>query len=186
MKQVQDLKAGILLLAEPFMQDENFARTAILLCEYNEEGALGLILNQAYPLSLNQLIDYNGKFNAPVRIGGPCERDTLHFVHINPDIPDAIPIIGDDFFWGGDFEVLKAEMVANRLDAQDFLFFIGYAGWTAGQLDEEFKNGDWIAVACEVEWLMQPEVSAFWRNTMKELGGEPALMANYPKHPKLN
>jgi putative transcriptional regulator len=185
-KQVHDLKAGVLLLAEPFMQDENFARAAILLCEYNQEGAFGLILNQTYPLSLSQLIDYDSPFNAPVRIGGPCERDTLHFVHINPDIPNAVPIIGDDFFWGGDYAFLRDAVAKNKLDPQDFLFFIGYAGWSEGQLDEEFKNGDWVAVACDAEWLMQSDVSAFWRNTLKALGGESAILANYPKHPKLN
>lgn len=185
MKQVTTLKAGILLLAEPFMQDPNFARTAILLCEYSEKGAFGLILNQAFPLSLSQILDYKGNFNAPVRIGGPCERDSLHFVHRYADLPDAIPLI-DDLFWGGDYALLKDLISGNEIDAADFLFFIGYAGWTEGQLDEEFKEGDWVAIECNAAWLMQTDVSQFWANSLKSLGGESAQLANYPKHPKLN
>ena len=97
---------GCLLISEPYLPDPNFERTVILLCEHNEEGSFGFILNKLSELNLDEIIEEVNDFDADVFIGGPVQKDTLHFIHRSREILEDSAEIVENLFWGGDFEKL--------------------------------------------------------------------------------
>ena len=107
------LRSSSLLISQPFLGDPNFERSVVLLCRHDEEdGSFGLVLNRASNLNLSDVLqlpvpDDSPVGRMPLLIGGPVQPDTLHYLHQRPDIPEAIAL-GQDVYWGGDFQVLLA------------------------------------------------------------------------------
>ena len=107
---------GILLIADPFLKDPNFLRTVVFLCEHNEDGSFGFVLNRKYENTLDELIPDLEGFKLPVFYGGPVQMDTIHFLHQCPDeIPGGEEVM-KGVFWGGDFSK-TVELIQNgKLD----------------------------------------------------------------------
>ena len=137
---------GILLIAEPFLKDPNFLRTVVLLCEHQEEGSFGFVLNKQYEQTLDELLSDMEGFNLPVYYGGPVQMNAIHFLHQYPDlIPESVKVT-DDIFWGGNFETVTALIKNNSIDLTKIKFFIGYSGWGNGQLHDEMEEKSWLTV----------------------------------------
>lgn len=183
---MKKLDKGILLLAEPFMPDQNFKRTVILLCEHNAEGSFGFVLTREAPLKLPDAIDGVAGFNAPLYIGGPVENDTLHFLHtlghVIPGTAEVLP----GLFWGGDFDTLKQMINAGKVAEDEVRFFLGYSGWGPGQLDEEMNESSWILHQAEPHHIFDTTVENLWKRVLQEKGGDFSLMVNFPENPILN
>src|SRR5215204_6333021 len=96
---------GRLLISEPFLPDPNFERTVVLLCEHNAEGSFGFVLNKPSAIKVNEVMEDFSNFDTVVFVGGPVQQDTLHFIHRNVNIENAIDI-AENIYWGGDFESL--------------------------------------------------------------------------------
>ena len=79
-------RRGDLLISEPFLADPNFARTVILLCEHNEEGSFGFVLNKPAQVKLNELLEGVKNRRDSIYIGGPVQQNTLQFIHRNDGI----------------------------------------------------------------------------------------------------
>ena len=75
----QEVASGKVLLAEPFMLDPNFKRSAVLLCEHSEEGSVGFIMNKPLNMRIDELIDGFPEFDSEVFFGGPVQTDTIHY-----------------------------------------------------------------------------------------------------------
>src|SRR5687767_3484687 len=134
---------GRLLISEPFLPDPNFERTVVLLCEHNEEGSFGFVLNKPSILKVNEVIEDIGGLENPVFVGGPVQQDTLHFIHRNVSVPNAVQI-ANNVFWGGDFDNLLSLVDTKQITGIDLRFFLGYSGWGPGQLDSELEQDSWI------------------------------------------
>src|SRR5688572_5918650 len=105
--------AGMLLISEPFLYDPNFNRSVILLCDYEEDGgSVGYILNKHLNVSLKDVLDFDFEAEIPLFLGGPVQQDTLHFVHRDERMAATSRAIGDNLYWGGDFELVR-EMLIN-------------------------------------------------------------------------
>lgn len=176
---------GVLLIAPPMMGDPNFWRTVVLLCEHSDEGSFGLILNRPLDLDLGDVLNgFAG--DEMVSLGGPVQQDTLHFLHRHGDrVSDAVGL-AEGIFWGGDFETIKALIQDNGVSPRDFRFFIGYAGWSAGQLVEEIEAGGWFLTAAASDLVFMEQPAGLWRDVLKRMGGEYALLANFPDDPRMN
>ena len=89
--------AGKLLIADPFLKDPNFLRTVVLLCEHNEAGDFGLVLNRLFEQTLDELnTDFAG-YKIPLYYGGPVEPNYIHFIHQYPALlPDGIIFFGEE------------------------------------------------------------------------------------------
>ena len=74
-------RENTLLIADPFLKDDNFIRSVIYLCSHNEEGSFGLVLNKLFDFTLNNLVSGFESFEIPVFVGGPVALDTIHFLH---------------------------------------------------------------------------------------------------------
>ncbi len=177
---------GMLLLAEPYIFDPNFNRTVILLTEHNDEGSVGFILNKKLELGLADIIDLDTQADIPVYYGGPVQNNTLHFIHRDPAYAEGGFRITDDIYWGGSFEHIQQSIERGNFDTDDFRFFLGYSGWSVGQLASELHDKNWIVAPATVETLFEKKPFELWRGTMRSLGGSFRIMANSPENPHMN
>jgi putative transcriptional regulator len=177
---------GKLLIAEPFLKDPNFMRTVILLCEHQDEGSFGFVLNRSYQSTLDELVPDLEGLPLPVLYGGPVQMDTLHFLHQYPDeIPGSYKVT-DDVFWGGDFEMAVEQLKSGKLDIEKIRFFIGYSGWTSGQLNEEIREKSWLMTNSTSKIIFHRNIQEIWKESLRHLGGEYEIMINFPTDPQLN
>src|ERR1043165_9385764 len=128
------IRAGQLLLSEPFMFDENFRRTVVLVCEHTpENGTVGLILNKPINLRLNDVVEGFPPFKAKIFLGGPVGTDTMQFLHCLGDKIENSLKLTDNLYWGGNFEQLKTMMAEGLIGAGEVRFFLGYRRRSPGQ-----------------------------------------------------
>jgi putative transcriptional regulator len=177
---------GILLIANPFLKDPNFGRTVIFICENQEEGAFGFVLNKKFPQSMNEIIPELNGHGLPLYSGGPVQNDSLHFLHQYPDQIDGGEEVLNGIYWGGNFESLKIHLKNNDLEKRRIRFFLGYSGWAKGQLDYEMKEGSWLTVEATRKLIFDTRPEDTWKESLNLLGGEYKMMANYPTDPQLN
>lgn len=179
------LTTGKLLIAEPFLSDPNFARSVILLCEHSAEGSVGFVLNRATELTLGDLLPDLYTPLLPVFQGGPVQLDTLHMLHRTPHVFGGNEII-PGVFWGGSYEALQDTIVANTYNPIDLRLFVGYAGWSAGQLEREMNEGSWMVTDLSRDILFETNADQAWKQAIKLLGQEYSYLANLPLNPQLN
>lgn len=180
-------EAGKVLLAEPFMDDPHFGRKAILICEHNEEGSFGFVLNNFIEVGLNELLDDLPTVQCRLSLGGPVKNSNLYYLHTVPDAPDAIAV-KPGLFMGGDFEWVR-NMLSEGHDLEGRLrFFIGYAGWTPGQLDDEIKSRSWFITDASVERIMDTHANEeeMWKSLINGMGDGFEHIANAPVDPSMN
>lgn len=139
---------GRLLIAEPFMIDNYFKRSVVLLTNYSENEAIGFILNKPLKTSLNELMPSIFKnFDAPVFMGGPVEPSSLFFIHTLGTLLENSKHISGNIFFGGNFEQLKTMLTNNKVEPSQIMFFMRYSGWSAEQLKEEIATDSWLISA---------------------------------------
>jgi putative transcriptional regulator len=181
------ITAGQLLLSEPFMFDENFKRTVVLVCEHNEEnGTVGLILNKPIELRLNDLVEDFPLFDTKVFLGGPVGTDTLQFLHSMGDKIEDSLLLSNGLYWGGNFEQMKIMLSTGDIQEDEIKFFLGYSGWSPGQLLQEMKVNSWIISPANKEHIFKTDYNHLWKEVMQGMGGIYSTMAGYPENPMLN
>ncbi len=133
---------GQLLVASPRLLDPNFAHAIVLMVQHGEDGALGLIVNRPLEITvkeaLEQVLEGERTVEGPLHEGGPCEGP-LMVVHCDPDASQI------EVTEGIHFTAEKSQietLVHNR--ATPIRFFVGYAGWSPGQLEKELEGGSWL------------------------------------------
>jgi len=182
----RSLRRGALLVAPPIMQDVNFRRSVVLLCEHSDSGSFGLILNQHVEVETIEALEDIVDFRHAIHVGGPVQMDTLHFLHgLGEELAGSVEVC-NGVYWGGDFEELQKIVKTKPVSAANIRFYLGYSGWTEGQLEEEVEAGGWIVDSAEESVVFRHDTDSLWRDTMIALGGEFALLANFPDEPRLN
>ena len=180
-------KKGDLIISEPYLPDPNFERTVILICEHDENGSIGFVLNKMAHVKLNDAMDDVGDFNAELFVGGPVQQDTLHFIHRSEKFVSKQNKVVDDVFWGGNYDELLTLINTKAIDPSDIRFFMGYSGWSPGQLMEEMKFKSWIVLRNVVSTMIFDwNNKDLWKECLKSMGGKYKLISNYPKDPRLN
>jgi putative transcriptional regulator len=180
-------KSGHLLISEPFLQDENFVRSVVLVCDHNEKGSFGLVLNKLSILKLGELFDDLESLDIDVYVGGPVEQDTLHFIFSSENPLEGSIQLGEGLWWGGDFDQLVTRLNNAELCVEDVRIFIGYSGWTAGQLNEELAENTWIICeSIDGKDIFHSSPEELWRIILTSMGREYQMLANYPIDPRLN
>lgn len=177
---------GVLLIADPFLKDPNFLRTVVFLCEHKVEGSFGFVLNRQYSNTLDELIPELEGHRLPVFYGGPVQQDTIHFLHQYPDIiPGGMEVV-KGVFWGGDFDSVVELLKSNSINTDKIRFFIGYSGWSEGQLEGELKEKSWLTVKATRKLIFHEKHDEIWKDALKQLGGDYEMMINFPIDPQLN
>ncbi len=177
--------AGQLLLASPSLVDPNFARTVVLVGVHNEDGAMGVVLNRPSEVTIGEaaplLEDAVGELE-PVFVGGPVQPTSIVFLaeFLDPD-PAGLLVLGRIGFPAPEagIEELMQSTARRRV-------FAGYAGWSAGQLDAEVANDDWIAHPALPEDVFSDVPEGLWGSVLTRMGGSYALIARMPLDPSVN
>jgi len=179
-------KKGRLLITEPFLESEYFQRSVILLCEHNEEGSFGFVLNKYVDV---QLSEFEGlpEFDSRISTGGPVNTKNLFYIHTLGDrIPGSVNIL-ENLYAGGDFEVLKELIASKKVAENEIRFFLGYSGWVEKQLVGELKHNSWLVSEVQsVDDIMNVDYSNIWNDYMQNQGGKYKAFAHFPKDPELN
>ncbi len=178
-------RKGRVLIAEPFLDDYYFNKSIIILTEHNEDGSMGFVLNNPVSLKLNELLKGFPAFDANISVGGPVATDTIQFIHsAKVKLSNSIEI-RPNLYWGGDFTELKSLVDSGQVNKEDIIFFVGYSGWSPGQLDAELKENSWLVTDLPSELILKYDKNA-WHRTLKEMGEKYKAWVNFPEDPNLN
>lgn len=181
---------GHLLVSEPFLREQYFSHSVITLVDYNPAAtAMGIVMNNPTAYSLQGLLSgIRIQDQIPVFCGGPMSCDRLYFIHtLGGDIiPDAKEI-RQGLFIGGDFEAMTHYVNAGYPIEGRLRFFIGYSGWSPGQLDEEISNKVWAVTEPESgELLLTGSGDAYWHRIVRQMGRPFKGWRYHPRNPHAN
>jgi len=182
---VGQLGSGKLLIAEPLLNDPNFSRSVVFLCEHSAEGSIGFVLNQETELSFADLLPDQDTFEVVIFNGGPVQADSLHILHRIPSIAGGMEVI-KGVYWGESFERLKEILSDGNYSQHDLRLFMGYSGWAPGQLANEIKEGSWLIADAPEDLLFETKPQMIWKKAVGLLGKKYSFLANVPIDPQLN
>ena len=175
---------GQLLVAGPALLDPNFHRTVVLVCEHDEDGAMGLVLNRPSPIQADQAIPELADALAPddhLWIGGPVQTTSVVVLADFADAGEGMPVAGHVGLVLPDTDLEQVATAVRRARA-----FLGYAGWGAGQLDGEVDNEDWIVTDFAAEDAFTDDPDSLWKTVLGRKGGAYALLSTMPPDPSVN
>lgn len=170
---------GRLVVATPELDDPNFAHAVVLLLEHADQGALGVVLNRPRGIEVGALLPtWHDLASEPAVLftGGPVQSDEA-VIAVGRSEQPAQPITDD--LGVIDLEIppeSQPEVTAVRL-------FTGYAGWGAGQLEEELEAGTWFVVPCEADDVLTTDPQGLWRRVLLRQGG---VFTTIPEDPSMN
>ncbi len=187
MQKQNPLKVGTLLIAAPWMDDPTFARKVVLITRYEKDGIDGLVINEPLDARLQEFVPgFPLGFEAKVFLGGPIGQEFAQCLHTQGQLLPDSKKIDDGVFWGGDFEQIKKHVRQSDIDSKHIRFYVGYAGWEAGQLEEEIEQDFWIKTNAANEAIFYTPASDVWSKSLEKMGGIYKSMLNYPENPALN
>jgi putative transcriptional regulator len=179
-------KKGRLLITEPFLGGEYFQRAVILLCEHNEEGSFGFVLNNYIDIGLDSF-DQIPEFETRISTGGPVSNKNLYYIHTLGDKLEGSMLVHENLYAGGDFEKLKEMMEKKQVAPDQIRFFLGYSGWIEKQLEGELKHNSWLVSEInKIDDIMDVKNESIWSDYMELQGGKYKAFAHFPKNPALN
>lgn len=180
------VKIGNVLMSEPFMNDYYFRRSVILIIDHNEEGSLGVIFNKRLAIPFNDIVQGFPEFKADVYLGGPVETDRIFFIHtLGEMIPDSHKI-SSGLYWSGNVSVLKTMIKLDLIKPHEIRFYVGYAGWDAGQLVNELKANTWIVGNFDSKTLLHAKPGKMWSSFVKQISDKYMLWDKFPIDPSSN
>ena len=178
-------KKGRVILSEPFMKDKNFKRAVIFLCEHNEEGSYGFILNHVLNANLSELV--NGVDNSDFKIsyGGPVHSDNLYYIHdLGNRIEDSQPLFSG--LWsGGNFDQILSLINDGIIKTSNIRFFLGYSGWFGDQLLNEMDSHSWITAEFNPKNILKID-KQLWKSILLKMGKQYEVVSNFPSDPSQN
>lgn len=162
------------------MLDPHFKRASVLLCEHTDEGSLGFIMNKPIEMSVDRLVGDFPEFEAQVYYGGPVATDTLHYIHnVGNLLEDSIKVCRG-VYWGGQFDKLKFLIESKLVKKKNIRFFVGYSGWSEGQLAEEMEYGSWVTADMHANYLFKDSSKNLWHKIMRNKGDTFSVIAELP------
>lgn len=158
-------EAPCLLVSSPVLLDPNFLHSVVLIVEHDEEGALGLILNRPLPLGLAEVgaeggMAYCGPEGATAWRGGPVDPQR-GILLVQGGLPEEEDTVVDLTHFVSHRKDLLEALLGDPLAR--YRLFLGYAGWNAGQLDQELEMGAWTRRTLVSEWLLHPHPAGLWQ-----------------------
>ena len=174
---------GQLLVAGPGLDDPNFRRTVVLVGEHGDDGAMGVVLNRPTAVTvadavppLADLVDGAEL----VHVGGPVHPQA---VVVLADYLDAVDdaVIASVAFLPGEIEDASGVGPVRALRV-----FAGYAGWSAGQLEDEVEEGSWLVLPAHTDDVFTDTPERLWSDVLRREGGALAVLANLPDDPSVN
>ena len=175
------------LIAMPGMADSTFSGAVVYMCEHNERGALGLVINRPIDIDFATLFDkidlkleIHPLAEQPVYYGGPVQTERGFVLH------DATGAYSSSLAVPGGLEMTTSkdvlEAVAQGGGPQRFILTLGYAGWSAGQLEDELSRNGWLTVQADPEIIFSVPAEARFAAALNLLGINPAMLSGEAGH----
>ena len=156
---------GCFLVAREDLGDPNFYQTVVLVLDYDERGAMGVVVNRPTPVSIGDLLPKLKQADGNVYLGGPVERGGVVLVVRARNPLDGFERVTADLQTGANIEAVL-NMPAKGSAADSLRVYAGYAGWGPGQLDYEIEQGSWLIVKPAVEPVFDPRPEGLWRKML--------------------
>ncbi len=181
------LRPGLVLLSEPFMADPHFKRTVVLICEHQAaDGTVGFVLNRPLGMKVQDTLLDMDAIESDLYYGGPVAQDTMHYLHrYGAIIEDSMPIM-EGVYWGGNYEQLTTLLSTGQLNPAGIRFFLGYSGWSAGQLEDELAENSWLTTDGKSSYIFELSDNELWKRALEDKGGKYRQIIHYPEDPHLN
>ncbi len=183
---MNSIAAGNVLIADPFLRDPNFLRSAIFLCDHREEGSFGFVMNRKIKQPVGELVELFDGCGFPVYEGGPVQQDTVHFLHQRPDLISGGQEVINGIYWGGDMEDVAELLKLNKISQKMIRFYLGYSGWGKEQLENEVKEKSWLITTGNKHLVFHNNDEMIWKDAIKQLGEPYTQIINYPLDPQMN
>lgn len=182
--------ANHFLIAMPSIQDPIFGGTVVYVCEHNEKGVLGVVINKPTDMTMDVLFDridlkvadglHAHVVNEPIMFGGPVQDDRGFVLHSPGGRYSSSLAVTDEVAFTTSIDVLEA--VASGDGPQRLLVSIGYAGWSPGQLEEEISRNGWLTVGADAHVLFDLPIEQRYTAAIKLLGIDPLMLAPEAGH----
>jgi putative transcriptional regulator len=164
------------LIAMPNMQDPAFEHSVTYICEHNDQGAMGLVINQPIDLTVGELLDQikidNNKetdaANIAVFSGGPVQQEQGFVLHIPKEGYQSSLKLTNDVMITTSKDVLTS--LTTELAPEKFLISLGYAGWGSGQLEQELMDNAWLTIEADPEIIFSTPAHLRWEKAIEMLG----------------
>lgn len=180
---------GSLLISEPLMDDKYFSRSAILVLDEPEDGGhFGLILNKPTEMTLRDLMpDWEEGENVPIYCGGPVDLRRMFLLHTLGEKLGSNTEVLPGIYVGADLDkIIEYIEEGGEVDGK-LRFFLGYCGWSPGQLSGELNGKTWAVNALpQCENLLKGEGGEYWRREVEDLGEEYRGWLMVPEDPSMN
>ncbi|MDX9811770.1 MAG: YqgE/AlgH family protein [Bacteroidales bacterium] len=177
---------GKILISEPFLPDTFFNRTIVYLTDHNPEGSVGFILNKKLDIRVSDAISGFEGWDENLNMGGPVAPDTLHYIHtLGHMIPQSVNV-DDDIYWGGEIDTIRKMIRDASIRHSQIRFFLGYSGWSAGQLERELGENSWVIARVRSEIIMNSRGRDSWKRVLKGMKNKYRVWANFPESPEMN
>lgn len=184
------------LIAMPSMKDGIFERAVIYICEHNNEGAMGIIINLPVNISIDELLsqtveadldDESGSpaepktvINTPVFKGGPVSEDRGFVLHTTyPGFSSSLQI-NDELMITSSLDVL-ATLGTNK-QPDNYIVALGYSGWGKGQLEQEIADNSWLTIHADEDILFNVPVHQRWEQAVQKIGINVSQLSNEVGH----
>jgi len=175
------------LIAMPALADPNFSHTVTYLCEHNEDGAMGIVINRPLPVTLAEVlrqmeIEPSKTLNTevPVNEGGPVQPEHGFVIHSPVGAWEASLPISDELALTTSRDILAA--IGHNEGPAHYLIALGYAGWGAGQLEEEMAQNAWLSGPADQRILFELPLEERWEAAAKLLGVDLNLLSSDVGH----
>ncbi len=178
---------GHFLIAMPAMTDPHFVKSVTYICQHNETGAMGIVINRPMQLNLDSIFTqlHLNIFdlsiaNQPAQFGGPMQIERGFILHQPPGYWEATIAINGDTALTTSKDILEA--VANGIGPDKFLVALGFAGWSSGQLEDEISKNAWLTVRASNEIIFNTQNQDKLSAAMNLLGVDYARLSEVAGH----
>ncbi|MEO7235723.1 MAG: YqgE/AlgH family protein [Lapillicoccus sp.] len=180
--------AGRLLVAAPQVEEQTFRRSVVLVLHHDENGAQGVILNRPIDADIDAVLPgWKSVATTPQTMfqGGPVELDSaIGLVTVPGDAPEPMGV--KPLFGGLGLVDLDAPPALVAAEVAGMRIFVGYAGWSPGQLELEIRRGDWYVVTSEARDAFSSAPESLWSDVLARQRDNLKLVAGFPDDPNLN
>jgi putative transcriptional regulator len=181
--------ANHFLIAMPSMQDPVFGGTVVYVCEHNENGVLGVVINKPTDMTMQVLFEridlkleagLESHVDEPIMFGGPVQDDRGFVLHTPGNHYSSSLTVTKDIAFTTSIDVLEA--VAAGEGPPRMLVSIGYSGWSPGQLEDEISRNGWLTVGADPEILFDLPIEDRYTAAMRLLGIDPLMLTSEAGH----
>ncbi|MBI5427249.1 MAG: YqgE/AlgH family protein [Nitrospinae bacterium] len=180
---------GYLLIANPVLPDPNFSRSVVLLCNHNDQGSFGLVVNRTADLKVAEVFSsyellktYEGR----IYVGGPVSPSQVFYLCRSETPLPEMDHVHDGIYLGMNWDALAEVLKVLKDPEKNIRFYLGYSGWGGGQLANEMSQKSWLTCESRDSFIFAGADENLWSQVVRSLGKGYEYLLNAPVNPQWN